>query len=409
MPDTIPPVNKVIKTADELDRAISLAVSGNALSLDPSLVYPAPLRLDKAISLQSTVPRTTHSLDPLGRMKLDIPAPKFLRGMTLGNGVSIYGLEAQDFSHQGATVVSIHGSHVWVDGNRILAEPSRGTKRGIAANGGGDVTIVGNHIGDFFGPFPGDDTQAICAWDMLPGLLIQNNYACGASEGIMIGGSDPSSEVRLPTSGIIRGNTITKRPEWQFRLKPIGVKTGIELKNAIDFIIEDNDITYSWGAHGQDGYLVTFTVRNQGNTAPYSTIRGIRFHKNRCSKGAAAINILGTDDKNPSRVMQVVSITENEFTDLDPDLWTSVASKPGSRKMIQVDGSPEDLGIENNKFSGKGMTSVIYFAGGRCWQMDVDGNSWPKTKYGIFGSNSTIGKAWGQYVETGTLGMNVET
>ena len=393
-PLILPPTIPVFTTPDALDRALSFASAGDTLAVEPLLIYPGPLRLDKGITLRSTFSQP-------GRMLTDTPAPKFLGGMTLGDGVTVYGLEVTNARNVHTDIVTISGKDVWCDRLRILGDPQLGAKRGIAANGGGSVAIMRCYIDDCFQSYPGDDSQAICAWDMLPGLLIEDCRLSGGSETIMIGGADSSSEARSPREITIRKNVITKNPAWQ--ALPIGVKNCLELKNARNVTIEDNDILYSWGGHGQDGYLVMFTVRNQGGKAPWSSVQDVLFGGNRLAHGAAACNILGRDNNQPSEPMARVQITQNEFTDIDPVKYT------GSKKMNQIDGGPGDLTIRANRFTGAGMTSVVYFAGlPMCENCNIDGNTWPKTRYSVFGTNATVGQAFKQYVHTGTLGPNTE-
>jgi len=389
----VPPSAPPIATADALDRALSAAVPGDTLQLDPILVYLAPLRLSH-ITLVSTAPAP-------GRMTRDLPAPQFLGGLALGDGVKLAGLEVRNVGKPGTDIVTISGADVWLDRVRVLGDPVKGAKRGIAANGGGGVAIVRCLVDDCFGAYPGDDTQAICAWDMLPGLLIEDCNLAGGSETVMIGGADSTSEARSPRQIVIRGNSIGKHAAWQ--AQAIGVKNVLELKNARDVTIEDNDIFCSWGGHGQDGYLLMLTVRNQGGKAPWSTVEDVVVGGNRFSHGAAAINVLARDNNQPSLTLARVQILENTFTDLQPALYG------GSQRMILLNGGPEDLTIRGNTFAGVGMTSQVYFAGGPlAVNLNIDGNTWPKTKYGVFGTGATVGKAWGQFVGSGQLGPNTE-
>ena len=65
----------------------------------------------------------------------------------------------------------------------------------------------------------------------------------------------------MPPDITIVHNTITANPKWQH--EPVNVKSRLELKNAKHVLIEDNEISQCWGGHGQDGYLLSMTVRNQ--------------------------------------------------------------------------------------------------------------------------------------------------
>ena len=396
-PPATPPTT-AITTPGELDVALAKAGAGDTLLLDPTLVYPAPLKLTKPVTLQSAVL-------PIGRMAKDFPAPLFKQGVMLGDGARIVGLDIRH-GNPLTDIVVFAGAEISVDRCRILGDPVKGAKRGVAANGDGNCRISRSYIDDCLQAFPGNDSQAICAWDMAPGLLIEDNYLCGGSETIMIGGADPASADRLPSLITIRGNTITKNPAW--KTLPVGVKNALELKNAMHVVIEDNAIEYSWGGHGQDGYLLMLTVRNQGGKAAYSTIEDVTIRNNRFAHGAAAVNILGRDNNNPSGVMRTVSILDNVWTDLDPTVYEAKPST-GSRKLIQIAGGPMDLTIARNQFATTGHTAALYFAGLPPLQNFVfSGNTMPRTKYGIFGNNATVGQAWAQYVASGTNGPNTE-
>jgi len=377
-----------------LDLALAAAAPGATLLLAPTLRYPRHLTLRQPVALLSTIAG-------VGRIGLtELLGPTFLQGITIaGDGVTLRGLEVRH-SDRTQTLVDVTGAGAVVDRCRILGDPATGQKRGIAANGAAGI-YTRNYVEDCFGPYPGDDCQAFYVQSTPGPLLIEDNFLSGGTETLMIGGGDPADAAHLPSDIVIRRNTLTKNPKWQ--ALPISVKNVLELKNARRVTIEDNDISYSWGGRGQDGYLLMLTVRNQGGTAPYSTVQDVLVGGNRFSHGAAAINVLGRDNNQPSEPMARVQILENQFADLNPVLYT------GSKKMNQIDGGPGDVTIRGNVFDGVGMTSVVYFAGGpKCERLAIDGNAWPKTKYGVFGSGATLGQAWAQYVASGTLGPNTE-
>jgi hypothetical protein len=399
--EALRPTPAAITTPEALDRALAAAAPGAVLTLSPALVYPQSLTLRQAVTLQSDV--------PLARMDRTTPLPSFRGGLTIaGDGITLVGVEVRH-PNPLTDIVLISGAHVTLDRVRVLGDPQKGAKRGIAANSNGDVTIRRSYVDDAFQSYPGNDSQAIGAWDLAPGLLIDDNYLAGGSETIMIGGADPASEARSPRDIVIRKNTITKNPAWQ--TQAIGVKNTLELKNARQVVIEDNVIEYAWGGKGQDGYLLMLTVRNQGGKAPYSTIQDVTIRRNRYAHGAAAINILGRDNNQPSTPMARVTITEEAFTDLDPTKYS------GSSRMILINGGPSELAITTTTFSGAGLTSALYFAGGPPLErFTFSDNTYPKTRYGIFGSSARAGVdaqgvpyAWTQYVASGTLEGNRDT
>ena len=395
------PTAAVIVTPADFDKALAAAAPGATLLLDPTLVYPSPLTLATPIRLQAAIDL------PTGRMTPDVKLPIFAGSITVsGDDVSLVGLEIRSVD-LGWSVVTISGARTLVDRCRILGDPTRGAHRGIAANGNGNVMITRCYVEDCFGPYPGDDTQAICAWDMANGLVIEDNYLSGGSETIMLGGADSSSVDRMPSDVTIRGNTITKRAAWQGQ--PVNVKNALEIKAGRRVLIANNEISGSWGGHGQDGYALMLTVRNQGGKAPWSTIQDVTVTGNHFSQAAAAINILGRDDRANivSAPLQHVSITNNVFDGLDAKKYT------GSAKMIQIGWGPDAVTIDGNTFTGTGMTSQVYFQGPvppQCTSLQITNNRWPKTTYGIFASGVTNDQkaAWAKYVASGSHDGNTE-
>jgi hypothetical protein len=394
---SVPPTMTVITTPDALDRALSVATAGQTLVLDPTLVYPSPLTIRAPVALRPIAL-------PEGRMRADVPLPHFTNGLTIaGDDVSIVGLDVRH-SHPDVSIVLVQGARTHLERLRILGDPVKGARRGITANGNGQVVITLCVVADCMGAYPGEDHQAICAWDMAPGLTILDNYLEGGTETIMLGGGDPPSADRMPADVAILGNTITKKAAWQ--ALPISVKNTLEIKAGKRVRIQSNDLSHSWGGRGQDGYLLMLTVRNQDGHAPWSTIEHVEILDNTWHDGAAAINLLGEDDRGatfPSGRMTRVRIAGNHFTALDPGRYT------GSKRLIQIGHGPDALTIDQNEFAGVGFSSAVFFHGApKLTSFTLTNNRWPKTNYGIFGDNATVGKAWDQYVASGVNRGNVE-
>jgi hypothetical protein len=401
----------VLPTPEAFDVAYAAAPAGSVLTLSRALVYPKPLVITKSIILQAeTLP------SPPARMDLTALLPSFRDGITItADSVSLIALEVRKIDPLTDIVVITGGAHVTLDRMRILGDAAKGAKRGIRANGNGDGTIIRSWVDECFQAWPGNDSQAIIAWDMAPGLTIEDNFLRGGSETIMIGGADASAPDRMPSGIIIRGNTITKRPEWQ-RL-PIGVKNLLELKAARNVLIENNDLSYVWGGHGQDGYAFLVTPRNQDGRAPWSTVANVVFRGNRVSHAAAAINILGLDNiretkagmptaigtVRPSVRASDLSITGNTFTDLDSGVYG------GSNRMILIGAGPINVTIDMNTFAGAHIGSQLYFYGAPpSAGLVVTGNTWPAAVYGIKGDGAASGGAsWAAFVTGGKLEGNI--
>jgi hypothetical protein len=102
------------------------------------------------------------------------------------------------------------------------------------------------------------------------------------------------------------------------------VKNLFELKNAQDVTIDGNVMENNW-THGQTGYAVLFTPRNQDGTAPWSVVQRVTFTNNIVRHAPGGVNILGTDDVQPSRETNNITVRNNLFEDLGPTWGNNLA------------------------------------------------------------------------------------
>jgi hypothetical protein len=380
-----PPPVVTITTPAALDAALASAVPGAVLTLSPTLVYPAPLTLTRPVTLQSDV--------PAARMTADVPLPRFLGGLRVpSDDVTLRGIEVRH-TNAYTDIVTFAGARVVLDRVRVLGQPTLGAKRGIAANGNGLCAIVRSYVDDCF--YDGFESQAILAFNMGAGLLIEDNFLRGAGETIMLGGVDTPLE-RIPSDVTIRGNTLTKKPAWMGTTAT--VKNALEIKAGRRVLIELNTIEYAW-KQAQTGCLIVLTVRNQDGGAPWTVIEDVTIQDNTGGHACSALNILGRDNIHPSGLLQRVTIRRNTFTDLDP-----VAYQNGVRNLIQIGSGPVDLSITDNVFAGKNFNTQLFLYGQpKGERVTVTGNTWMATTYGIFGD---AGLGWNGYVASGTLSGN---
>jgi len=368
-----------ISTPAQLDAALAKATGGETFLLDPSLVYPSPLTLSKGVTLKNAALAS-------GRATLTAKMPSFQAGITCSGSVliALYGLEIKQTNPLTDILVLGAGTdaHRVLDGCRILGDPIKGAKRGIAANVA-DVTVSRCYVEDCFQASPGNDSQAFAAWDSPGPFTLTDCYFSGGSETVLFGGADPSSAAHIPSNITITGCTITKRAAWQG--KPIGVKNVIELKNAKHVLIENCDISLSWG-QGQTGYLVMLTPRNQDGTAPYSTVFDVTIRNNRFSSGSAWINMLGSDDLNPSGPLDTLTVSGNTVKDIDPVKYQ------GSGQLIQSLNGPKNVTYTANTISGQNLNTQLYFDGSpKCVNFNVTNMTWPTSTYGVFGAGVAPG------------------
>ena len=98
------------------------------------------------------------------------------------------------------------------------------------------------------------------------------------------------------------------------------VKNIFELKNARRVLVDGNLFENNW-VDGQNGTAILFTVRNQEGSAPWSVVEDVTFTNNVLRHTAAAINILGRDNNNPSEQTKRLKIRNNLFVDVNGRDW----------------------------------------------------------------------------------------
>lgn len=122
------------------------------------------------------------------------------------------------------------------------------------------------------------------------------------------------------------------------------VKNTFELKHAMRVIFDGNVIENHWGGQGQSGPTVLFTPRNQtcysnctGHSNPWATVRDITLTNNKVLNIPDFVNILGTDELNPtgtnesgpSGFVQYILVENNLVT-------TNAAGMNGGGAMVFV-------------------------------------------------------------------------
>ncbi len=401
-PTPEPPDGTVITvtTPAELDAALASAQAGDIISIDPALRYLTPL----TITAHGVMLKNAAMVG--GRATRDAIMPRFADGLTVvGTDVHLCGIEIMKIDPL-TDIVVLTGANCIMDGCRVLGDPTHGAKRGIAGNAP-NVTVTRCYVDDCFGPMPGNDTQAFCAWDSPGPFLIENNYLCGGAETVLFGGADPSSAANVPSNIVVRGNTITKNPAW--RDKAI-IKNLIEFKNARTYLVEDNDLSSCWGGE-QGGYAFMITPRNQDGSALYSEVRDGTIRNNRVSHVGAVLSLLGSDNIHPSGPLDGLVFEDNECTDVDHGAYN------GNDKVFLVQRGPLNVTIAGNRVAGPKAGSALYFgeAPNACVQFTFQSNTVPPSEYGIMGAscapdttlNNAHGSAWTTYVVSGTVSGNV--
>lgn len=282
-----------------------------------------------------------------------------------------------------ATSVAQLPYDIIIDRCYLHGDPVKGQHRGIAwhvVNG----LITGSYLSDFFEP--GRQSQAIATWNSPGPLTVRNSFIEGASENLLIGGSDPRIPGLLPSDILVEGNLFHKPLAWKGKGYNVGnlfeVKVGRRIR------IRNNVFEFNWpDLHAGAG--IVFTVRDQDGGQPWATIDDLRFEFNvvRDVEGPG-FNTLGWDDHDPAaaasvqgtrlviannlllRVQQGIQVNRGfEPTTLVHNTWPSLLSTCA--------GQPCGWLIQ---FSGRAMPAGMF---------TFQSNVAPSAAYGITGDGST--------------------
>jgi hypothetical protein len=165
------------------------------------------------------------------------------------------------------------------------------------------------------------------------------------------------------------------------------VKNLFELKSARHVLIEGNVFEYNW-LHGQVGYAILFTPRNQDGGAPWTVVEDVTFTNNIVRHVGAAVNILGTDDQHESGRARRITILNNLLVDVDGGKWGG----PGD--FIQVGDAPTEITVDHNTVlqTGRIITAYIGRRGGREIHGFVFRNNLVRhNEYGVKGEATATG------------------
>jgi hypothetical protein len=263
-----------------------------------------------------------------------------------------------------------------VDRCYIHGDASGGQKRGIALNSAA-TSVVNSYISDI--KSAESEAQAVGGWNGPGPYTITNNYLEASGENVMFGGSDPYIPNLVPSDIVIRQNTITKPTSW--RSLNYTVKNLIELKNAQRVTIDGNVIENCWAA-GQQGFAIMLTPRNQNGTAPWAVVQQVTISNNLIRHVASGIDVLGTDDINPSRATNGIAITNNLLIDV------STAWGGQGRTLVTLGGS--NITFVHNTVFSDGL-SVVYADVAPVAGFVFSNNVVPDNAWALMGSGAAAG------------------
>jgi hypothetical protein len=327
-PPPPPPTGDRVTTSLELMRA---AERGGRITVAPGL-YTVNVELFKATELVEETAGTV----------LLRPEDGFRAALSVqSSDVTVTGFEVTNARDDRETVVVGNP-----DATDPLAQPNRvvfigtklfagdqGGKRGWALHARA-VELRHCEARNYW--FKGFDSQALYINNGPGPFLIHGGYYEASGENILLGGASMLTGIN-PT-GIIRGVTMRKPQEW--RGLGFQIKNLLEIKSGVGITVEDCTLDGNWGPT-QGGNAIVLTPRNQHGDSPMVQVDGVVIQRNtvkNCPEGFA-VNVLGTDDANPSQPMRQLWIAGNLFAD--------------SPNGIQIGNAPElDVVIRRNTFAG---------------------------------------------------------
>lgn len=161
------------------------------------------------------------------------------------------------------------------------------------------------------------------------------------------------------------------------------VKNLFELKNAQRVVVQNNLFENNW-AHGQSGYAIMLTPRNQSGTCTWCTVEDVIFQGNVVRHTGGGINISGNDDLAVSGQAGNIHIRQNLFTGIDSALGAN-------GWFMHIGRGPRDIVVEHNTIDGNG-SAVVYISGPeRVSGFKFTNNAARHSLYGINGSTYSFG------------------
>lgn len=357
----------VVHPGDDLTAILAAAPDGATVQIDPAYVGDlGDWTLAKPVTLCS--PDTGH-----GRItpSADLPMLQGFLTITAAH-VTLRALYLVGPQPAGTLVTT--GPQTTLD-RCVLMGSSQGQHRGVLVESA-DVIIRGCHVANIW---KDQDTQAIGGSNGTRHLLVQDCYLEASGENVMFGGSDAVDEAHQPQDITIEDCHLYKPLAWRGQAG-CTVKNLFELKNARRVTLRRCVLENCW-QHGQDGYAIVLSVRNQDGGNPWACVSDVLIEDCTTSNTGAGVQLLGRDDSNLSGIMTNVTLRRVAFTEIDP--WTM----GGSGRSVLVNRGPKNVHFEHCTWSGAHLNSALYFAVPEC---PCDGFAYTdctaqEGDYGIFG------------------------
>jgi hypothetical protein len=162
------------------------------------------------------------------------------------------------------------------------------------------------------------------------------------------------------------------------------VKNLLELKNIDNAQIDHNVMENVW-AQAQSGFAILLTPRNQNGGCTWCGVSNVTMEQNVIRHMGAGVQLLGWDDKYPSRQTDTIIIRNNEFSDINKAVWG------GDGYFLQVTDGPRNVTIDHNTIISPSGGGVVTVGGASSENFVFTNNVARHNNYGIQGTGKGFG------------------
>ena len=326
----------------------STAKTGGIVELQAGATYPGPIQFPTRAAGAPLVTLRTRGTLPNRRIsEADRPllatiAAQDVSGALRFENTSGYVVDGVALTMSAGTheVVVIQDSDA-ITLDRVLSVHPNGQKRIVRGNGT-HITVTRSYLDG--GAWPGQDSQAFCAWEGAGPYTITDNTLMASGENILFGGSDNARQAGAdnPADILIEGNYFYKPLAW----KAISgsVKNLLELKNATRVIIRNNLFENNW-TDAQSGWSILFTPMNQDGGAPWSVVKDVLFERNYVKGVERGINMVGRSYIHVTQQASGITIRKNVLET--------------SGQFLQASAEVADVTVEDNVTDNGWNTGVL--------------------------------------------------
>ncbi len=247
---------------------------------------------------------------------------------------------------------------------------------------GGGTVVRSTATADVRASVAGGSTASVrIRWDAVPDASVYLVYGRTAGGGTQWWTTTGTAFTDTGSAGSGGAAPGTPGDQWL-------VKNLFELKNARNVVVESNIFENNW-AHGQVGYAILLTPRNQDGGCSWCVVENVTFQSNVVRNVGGGINILGYDYVNPSRQTANIRITNNLFYQINQ-------SYGGSAWFLLVGDEPRNVVVDHNTVDAQGSAAVYVYGGSATAPRKVLGfqftnNAIRHNDYGINGADSAFG------------------